>query len=224
MMATRLRRAEQVERNRELLLTAAREVFLERGYAGASLEAVAEHAGFSKGVVYSQFGSKVDLFMVLLRARIDERAAHNERVTAGLSGAEGIRVLMRDAARDQLTDAGWARLLVEFRSLAMRDPTVNRRYAEAHERTVTRLTSVLAGLHERAGRSPAVSPRTMAQLILALGAGLTLERAADATALPEDEMIALLPGVLGLSDAPDAARRSDSQPRRHTGPDRLGDR
>lgn len=198
MPATRLRRAEQVERNRELLLDAARDVFLERGYAGASLEAVAEHAGFSKGVVYSQFGSKVDLFMALLEARIAERAAENERIAAGLAGAEGVRVLLRNAARDQLHDAGWARLLVEFRAVAMRDPAATRRYAEAHERTVAALTSVLAGLHDRAGLVPAVALRTMAQLILALGAGMTLERAANPDALPDDEVIELLESALGL--------------------------
>ena len=65
-MAVRLRRAEQVERNRGAVLEAARQVFIERGYAGASLEAIAEEAGFSKGVGYSQFGSKPELFFALL--------------------------------------------------------------------------------------------------------------------------------------------------------------
>ena len=73
-MPTRLSRAEQVERNRERVLDAAREVFLERGYAGATLEAIAEAAGFSKGVVYSQFAGKPDLFLALLERRIDQRA------------------------------------------------------------------------------------------------------------------------------------------------------
>ena len=54
-MAVRLRRAEQVERNREAVLQAAQRVFIERGYAGASLEAIADEAGFSKGVAYSPF-------------------------------------------------------------------------------------------------------------------------------------------------------------------------
>jgi AcrR family transcriptional regulator len=52
-MATRLSRPEQVQRNRGLVLEAARRVFLERGYAGATLDAIADEAGFSKGVVYS---------------------------------------------------------------------------------------------------------------------------------------------------------------------------
>src|SRR5262245_25086032 len=84
-MAVRLRRAEQVERNRTAVLDAARRVFLDRGYGGATVDAIAEEAGFSKGVVYSQFGSKADMFMALLEQRITERAAQNERIAAGKS-------------------------------------------------------------------------------------------------------------------------------------------
>jgi AcrR family transcriptional regulator len=200
-MATRLRRAAQVERNRELLLAAAREVFLERGYAGASLEAVAERAGFSKGVVYSQFGSKVDLFMALLERRIAERAAQNERLAAGLAGADGVVALLQTAARDAVAEYGWAQLLVEFRAVALRDPAINRRYAEAHDRTLTELASLLGDLHDRAGLQPALQPRAMAELILALGSGLTLERAANPAALPDEEVIAMVPRALGLPDA-----------------------
>ena len=48
----RLKREDQVKRNRELVVEAARRVFLAEGYAGATLEQIAEEAGFSKGVVY----------------------------------------------------------------------------------------------------------------------------------------------------------------------------
>ena len=67
-MATRLTRPQQVERNRERVLDAAREVFTESGYVKATLDAIAARAGFSKGVVYSQFDSKADLFLALARA------------------------------------------------------------------------------------------------------------------------------------------------------------
>src|SRR6186997_399416 len=93
-MATRLTRAEQGERNRGLVLAAARRVFLERGYAGATLEAIADEAGFSKGVVYSQFAGKPDLFLALLDARIAERAERNAAVSAGLAGVDGLRALL----------------------------------------------------------------------------------------------------------------------------------
>src|SRR5262245_27942233 len=89
-MRKRFGRDLQVERNRQLVLKAARRVFLEEGYAGAGLDAIAEEAGFSKGVVYSQFDGKADLFLALLERRISERADENERVAseAGTLGGE----------------------------------------------------------------------------------------------------------------------------------------
>ncbi|HMI27319.1 MAG TPA: helix-turn-helix domain-containing protein, partial [Streptosporangiaceae bacterium] len=57
-MSPRLSRAEQNDRNRALLLAAARRVFLERGYYAATLDQIADEAGFSKGAVYSRFASK----------------------------------------------------------------------------------------------------------------------------------------------------------------------
>ena len=198
---TRLARAEQVQRNRELLLAAARRVFLQRGYARSSLELVADEAGFSKGVVYSQFGGKADLFLALLDRRIDERAEENERVARDLGGADAVRALLRVASRDAVSEQGWARLLVEFRSLAVHDPQLNRRYAEAHDRALRALADVLQQLHDRAGLQPQIPLRSMAELILALGAGITLERAADAQALPEEVLMATVPRALGLADA-----------------------
>jgi AcrR family transcriptional regulator len=53
-----------------------------------------------RGVVYSQFGSKADMFFALLERRIEERAAQSEQIATGLAGME-----------------------------AMHDPELNRRYA-----------------------------------------------------------------------------------------------
>lgn len=62
------RRAEHLgpERRRPLILDAAFEVFLEYGYDGASMEAIASQAGVSKPVVYACFASKEELFTELL--------------------------------------------------------------------------------------------------------------------------------------------------------------
>src|ERR1700743_3900652 len=98
-MPARLRRVEQVERNRELVLAAAQRVFIARGYAGATLEAIAEEAGFSKGVVYSQFGSKPDLFFALLQQRSEQRAAHHREAVAGLTGFAAFEAVLLAGAR-----------------------------------------------------------------------------------------------------------------------------
>lgn len=150
----RLSRAEQVERNREAVLSAARRVFVTRGYAGATLEAIADEAGFSRGVVYSQFGSKADMFFALLERRITERAADNERIANEFAGAEGLRRLLRAGQQDAAAEPGWAHLLVEFRALAMRDVDLNRRYSESHARTIDGIAAALERLYEGAGRNP----------------------------------------------------------------------
>src|SRR5690242_11447004 len=111
-MATRMSRPEQVQRNRRLVLEAARRVFLERGYAGATLEAIADDAGFSKGVVYSQFAGKSDLLLALLEARIHERAEENASAVDGLAGVEGLRVLLDVSRRRSQSAPAWARLLI----------------------------------------------------------------------------------------------------------------
>src|ERR1700759_1262541 len=106
-MPTRMRRVEQVERNRERVLAAAQRVFIARGYAGATLEAIADEAGFSKGVVYSQFGSKPDLFFALLEPRKELRAAHHRQAVAGLAGVEAFTALIRAGAEDAESEPGW---------------------------------------------------------------------------------------------------------------------
>jgi len=55
------------ERRRPLVLDAAFEPFLEHGYDGTSMEAVARAAGVTKPVVYDCFASKEELFTALLR-------------------------------------------------------------------------------------------------------------------------------------------------------------
>src|SRR4051794_15138667 len=113
--AKRLSRTERTERNRERVLTAAREVFLARGYHGATVEQIAEAAGFSTGVVYSQFGGKADLFLTLLEARIEERIRDNAAVVASIDGGEGLVGLLERAARVTFAEPEWGLLVLEFR-------------------------------------------------------------------------------------------------------------
>jgi AcrR family transcriptional regulator len=60
------------ERRREALLKAAREVFLDKGYAAASVEDVVGRVGGSKATLYSYFGSKEGLFDGMICGLCDE--------------------------------------------------------------------------------------------------------------------------------------------------------
>ena len=67
---------------RERLVAAARELLEEGGYAGASVQAVADRAGVSAGALYRHFASKAEMFVEVFRdaarrdlAAVDEAAA-----------------------------------------------------------------------------------------------------------------------------------------------------
>jgi AcrR family transcriptional regulator len=182
----RLTRIQQVERNRGLLLDAARVVFLERGYTGATLDAIAEEAGFSKGVVYSQFAGKPDLFLALLDQRITERAEENARLVAEHSGVNALRALLLVNAQHAADAADWARLLIEFRVVAARDPALNARYAQLHARTRSSFAQAVTGALARDGLVPVYPAETFAQLVFALDSGSVLEHAADPDSLPTE--------------------------------------
>lgn len=64
--ATRMPRALR----RPQLMEAARAVFVELGYAGASMDQIAERAAVSKPVLYQHFSSKQELFLELLDAEV----------------------------------------------------------------------------------------------------------------------------------------------------------
>src|SRR5437879_6422414 len=79
---------------REHLLAAAAEVFARRGYHGATLDEVAETAGFTKGAVYSNFTSKEDLFLALTQRREEQLiAAFEAAARPDLDPAETVQSL-----------------------------------------------------------------------------------------------------------------------------------
>jgi AcrR family transcriptional regulator len=61
-----------VPQRRQALLDAARDVFLERGYANATIDAVVERAGGSKATVYALFENKEGLFAALVAEAAEE--------------------------------------------------------------------------------------------------------------------------------------------------------
>jgi AcrR family transcriptional regulator len=183
----RLTRAEQNERNRALVLEAAQRVFLARGYHAASVEEIADEAGFSRGVVYSRFGTKADMFLALLADRIAERAAQN-RAAAGA----GLPDLHELASRAERASAGWRLLVTEFRVHAARDPELSSRYAEVHAATVDGLASAVASAAERSGHALTVPARQLAELLLAVETGLALEQVAAPAALGFGQMPAVV--------------------------------
>jgi AcrR family transcriptional regulator len=85
-------REEAARRTREAVLEAAVEVFVEVGYAGATIEQIAARAGVSRPTVFG-VGSKAQLF-----ALARQRAATGGRVTANDEGFQQL-LAIPDASR-----------------------------------------------------------------------------------------------------------------------------
>ena len=178
-MSIRLSRAERNDRNRALLLAAARRVFLERGYYAATLDQIADEAGFSKGAVYSRFASKADMFLALLEDRITERAAQNADLAGQLAGTGNFAAVLDLALRAERTAPGWRLLVTEFRVHAARDPELNRRYAALHARAVDGVARTFTTISKDGVTEFPLPPRQLAELWLTIETGRALEQIAN---------------------------------------------
>ncbi len=67
------RRQAQALETRRQILAAARRLFLERGYTGATIEAIAQEAGVAIETVFSTFGSKRGLLAELVDSSLDQK-------------------------------------------------------------------------------------------------------------------------------------------------------
>lgn len=90
----RLTRAQQQERTRTSVLTAAREEFTEHGYALAKVDRIAERAELTRGAVYSNFPSKRALYLAVLIDMV-ENTATGESPTSPTSLPDALGVFAR---------------------------------------------------------------------------------------------------------------------------------
>ena len=145
-MSKRRTRVEIVRDNREALLAAAQEMFERLGYHRASVDAIAEAAGLSKGAVYSQFGSKDELILAVIERNA---AVRRDALVRGSQSAGETHELIRLAYEQTSSSLAWQAALIEFRVHASRDEALSRRYAELHRRTIDGMTQLFEELGER---------------------------------------------------------------------------
>jgi AcrR family transcriptional regulator len=182
----RSRRAAQ-ERTRERLLDAAAAVLVRKGYAGASVEEIAEAAGFSTGAVYSNFAGKEALFNELLLARNTTRMHEVIDVVLdpSLSGQQRRARLAQilTAAADGESDA--AMLQAEIWLYAMRRPDLHKQVAEqvgVNRDALAQALSTWASDHGRPGDMPF---HDLATVLVAMFQGLIQLRRTDAHLVPD---------------------------------------
>jgi AcrR family transcriptional regulator len=204
----RLTREEARRQTRERLLDAASDVFKRLGYHGATLEAVAEAAGYTKGAVYSNFDTKADLFLVLLDRYVQAEVAAQERQLAGMTLEEAIDSLDAIVERQLRSDPMWAVLRMEFWLVAARDPQVRRRLVADAEAYRQRAGEIIDGMLADAGRTAPFTGRELGILINALATGLAVTLQHEPDALEPTLLVRAVRQLVGLD--PSAAGEGTS--------------
>src|SRR3954454_11794263 len=131
MVSQRIGRAERKERTRAELVQAARRTFLRHGFHGASVDLIAEEAGYTKGAVYSSFAGKDDLFLAVLDAHFERRAGAYKQIILDQPTPDGAyRAVARFLLQSDRREPDWAPLLLEFWAHASRREELRRAVAE----------------------------------------------------------------------------------------------
>ena len=111
-MKAKKRRAEEPggrgEVRYDAFLTAATEVFLEFGFANATLDEVIRRSGGSRATLYAQFGSKEGLFAAIIAAKRDQIVAALEQMATGGAVDEVLKRFATAYMRELMAPEGLA--------------------------------------------------------------------------------------------------------------------
>jgi AcrR family transcriptional regulator len=183
-------RAEKQARTRAELVATAATVFARRGYKGASVEEIAEQAGYSHGAVYSNFDGKADLFLAVLEDYMAERARELAATQAGLPGDAPIELRARALADQWMERFAKDResflLHMEFVAHAGRDPELAERFGTRSAALREAIAAYIAQYQELEGIESGLTPAELALVLRALGIGLAIEALVSPGAVRED--------------------------------------
>ena len=178
--------AEASRSGREAILDAAAQVFTERGYRGATVEAILERAGLSKGTFYWHFESKDELMLAVLAERVERPVKELIDILRSARADENVS-LMANRRFAEFLERGRDTILLEheYEGLAARDPRLRRRYARQRRQLRDALAEALAARARQLGAPPLDTPaEEIATAYLALIRGLARERLVDPSGVP----------------------------------------
>lgn len=181
-MTERWTKERRLQHTRNLLLDAAEELVARKGLGSASLVDIADAAGYTRGAIYSQFGSKEELLLAVI-----ER--HRQRFLDGfadlMSSLEGINDLNLDQLASRWrelsgTDAEQAAVLeYEFTLFLLRNPEARKRVAAQRLEAVRWLSDYITTSAARMGATVRMPAADLARVILATNDGVTLNSLLD---------------------------------------------
>lgn len=177
MTATRSR-----ENTRARLLDAAEQVFAEVGLEGATVEAVCDRAGFTRGAFYSNFESKDELFLTLAASVGEARLqAVRERVSAlvgenalaDCDPADLVQQIMDSGADDRVD----VMMMSEIRIRALRDPVFGAAYLAQEDEMLRSIAAIIQEIIDAGQIALRIGADEAARLLMIVWEGMTVRGA-----------------------------------------------
>jgi AcrR family transcriptional regulator len=165
-----LSRAEQARRTREGIVATALRLFAERGYAGTSLQQIADEMGLTKAAVYYHYRTKSDILREIVVPSFEAMAVVVERAAAASSRSERLSIVVTGVVDSLIAHRGQ-------HNIVQSDPGIADAMGDMcdFEALLDRAAVVLYG------EEPGVEER--AAVSIAAGIGKTLPRMAE---VPDD--------------------------------------
>ena len=173
----RLTREESRAQTRERLIETAQHLFVSNGYGGASIRDIADKAGYSQGAFYSNFSSKEDVLLELLRRHMETEATQLSKVMGDDAQKPEQMLAELEAWASTLNhDADWCMLSIELQLHANRSRTFAAEYRKVWDKHRSEIGGVIGQLFSKLKHTPPAAPDELAAAFMALSHGLALQR------------------------------------------------
>jgi AcrR family transcriptional regulator len=174
MSRKRMSRDDSREQTTQRLLEAAQKLIAKKGLEAASVEDIAAAAGYTRGAFYSNFSSKDDLFIELLRRdhqkATDQMNALRDNALPMDELQSGARALYSRMYRDNESFMIWA----EARMLAVRNSRFRTKLNALIAEKRAQIAEFLRYFYRRVGVAPPMPAEDLAMGFISLAEGVKL--------------------------------------------------
>src|SRR6478609_8456015 len=184
---SRLRTRPTRDHTRDKLFEAAARVFEEDGIGGASIEAIAAAAGFTRGAFYSNFKSKDELIIAMIEDHVEQSIRRNMDILAQHTNLDDFMAALKAMDRTRQDPLGRSPLLhmelILFVARAeKRRPDLAKRLRARRKLVADIVVATMSGT----AKGKVGDPAWAGAMLLALEDGFRLHRLIDPDSTPAD--------------------------------------
>src|SRR6202011_4408313 len=187
---SRLRTRPTRDDTRDKLFEAAARMFEEQGIGGASVEAIAAAAGFTRGAFYSNFKSKDELIIAMLEDHVEQSIRRNLDLLAVHKNLADFIDALKAMDRTRQDPLGRSPLL--HMEMILFVARAEKRRPELAKRLRARrklIADIVEATLKDNAKGETLNPPWMASVVLAMEDGFRLHRLIDPETTPADSFL-----------------------------------